>query len=375
MSSEQSDGPATAAPEARLTPWYRLDRRAAGLRAPLACWLLTRMVLVGLAIAGVSGNTDEVHALYPPWAAELAHGHFPVGDSQWQYPPVAGLVFLAPKALPFLSYATAFALLMLLCDAVVALLLARAAGGPGRSSHGLWLWTLGLPFLIQLSYLRFDLAVTALAVAAVLLLERAPVRSGVLAALGGLIKIWPLLVLIGAPNGRTARRSWSSAAVSGLAVCAVMALAFRHAFSFLSEQGSRGIEIESLPGSLLLAARHFGYHGSIHYLYGSYQVSGAYVHGLAKVALGLTVLGFLWLLWWRLRARNWSAATTADAALTAMLVFVTTSRVISPQYFIWLLGLAAVCLVFRDTSQRRAALALPPLMLLTTLVFRCCGRR
>ena len=369
LSSERTDGPAAAEEAVPGAPWYRLDRRTDGLRAPVACWLLTRLVLVWVALAGVGGTNDEAHQLYPAWAAELARGHFPVHDSQWQYPPVAGLVFLAPRALPFLGYAGAFIVLMLLCDAAVALLLARASRGPGRGNHGLWLWALGLPFLLQLPYLRFDVAVTALAVGAVLLLDRAPVGGGVLAALGALIKAWPVLVLIGAPRGRATRRSWASALVSGAVVSAVLLLTFSHAFSFLSEQSSRGIEIESLPGALLLAARHLGYHGGIAYRYGSFQVSGPYVHGLSSAALLLTVLGFGWLLWWRLRARRWSAATPADAALTAMLIFVTTSRVISPQYLVWLIGLGAVCLVFRDTSQRGVALALLPITLLTTLVY------
>jgi Glycosyltransferase family 87 len=376
LSSERTDGPPAAEPASPRARWYRLYRLyrrpapwAGGLRVPLVCWVVTRLLTVGAALAGAGGSGDEVHVLYPAWAAELAHGHFPFHDTQWQYPPVAGLVFLAPRALPFLGYATAFALLMLLCDAVVTALLARAARGPDRVNHGLWLWTLGLPLLFQLPYIRFDVAVTALAVGGVLLLDRSPVGGGALAALGGLVKAWPVLVLVGAPRGRTTRRSWTSAVVTALLASGVLALAFSHAFSFLSEQGSRGVEIESLPGSLLLAARRFGYHGGIHYRYGSFQVGGSGVDAIATALLALTVLGFGWLLWWRLRARHWGPATAADAALTAMLVFVTTSRVISPQYLVWLIGLGAVCLAFRASSQRPVALALLPLTVLTTLVY------
>ena len=369
LSSESTAGPAAASPAEPAVPWYRTVPGSGVLCAPLFWWVCTRLVLVSVALAGVGGANDEVHALYPKWASELVHGHFPVHDSQWQYPPVAGLVFLAPRALPFLSYATAFGVLMLLCDAAVAAMLQAASRGPGRGNHGLWLWTLGLPLLLQLPYIRFDVAVTALAVGAVLLLDRSPVGGGTLAALGALIKAWPVLALVGAPRGRVTRRSWTSAVVSAAAVAGAMALAFSHAFGFLGEQSARGLEVESLPGSLLLAARRFGYQGTVHYRYGSFQVGGPHVHGLATAMLGLTVLGFGWLLWWRLRARVWTAATAADAALTAMLVFVTTSRVISPQYLVWLLGLGAVCLAFRDSSQRRVALALLPVTALTTLVY------
>jgi hypothetical protein len=345
-------------------PWYRSEPAP-----PLALWLCTRLVFVAMALAATMGPDFETHTLYPAWASGLAHGHFPSGDRKWQYPPVAGLVFLAPRALPFLGYATAFALLMLLCDAAVTAMLLVCSRGEGRSVHGLWLWVLGLPLLIQLPYVRFDVAVTALAVGSVLLLTRSAVGSGLLAALGALVKAWPVLVLIGTPRGRATRRSWASAALGLPLIGGATALLFSHAFGFLGEQGSRGIEVESLPGSLLLLARLLGYHATVRYAYGSYQVSGRCAQDLADAAVLLTAAGFGWLLWWRLRARSWSAATPADAALTAMLVFVATSRVISPQYLIWLLGLGATCLVFRSTSQRPVALALLPLTALTTLVY------
>ena len=335
--------------------------------AALVLWLGTRAVMFAAAVAAGRGRTDEVHTLYPRWAAELAHGHFPFHDATWQYPPVAGLVFLAPRALPFLPYAAAFAVLMLLCDAAVGLMLLGAARGAGRRLDGLWLWVLGLPLLLQLPDIRFDVAVTALAVGSVLLLNRSAVGGGALAALGALVKAWPVLVLIGTPRGRATRRSWSSALATGALLAGLAAALFTHAFDFLGEQGSRGIEIESLPGSLLLAAKLVGYHGTVHYSYGSFQVFGPGVSALGTATLALTALGLGWLLRWRLRARVWTAATAADAAFTAMLVFVTTSRVISPQYFVWLLGLGALCLAFRSTGQRWPALALLPLTALTTL--------
>lgn len=56
-----------------------------------------------------------------------------------------------------------------------------------------------------------------------------------------------------------------------------------------------------------------------------------------------------------MRAGHWTPATPYDAALSAVLLFTVTSRVISPQYLVWLLGLAAVCLTSRHTAQRPVA--------------------
>ena len=65
-----------------------------------------------------------------------------------------------------------------------------------------------------------------------------------------------------------------------------------------------------------------------------------------------THVAFGWLLLWRLLARRFEAHTVADAAFVAVLMFTTTSRVISPQYLVWLVGVAAVCLCHPSTRMR-----------------------
>jgi hypothetical protein len=85
------------------------------------------------------------------------------------------------------------------------------------------------------------------------------------------------------------------------------------------------------------------------------EFTGPYVSTVAAGSLLLTGLAFALLLVWRLRARRWNEATPFDAALAAVLLFTVTSRVISPQYMIWLVGLAAVCLTSRHSGQRPVA--------------------
>jgi hypothetical protein len=83
---------------------------------------------------------------------------------------------------------------------------------------------------------------------------------------------------------------------------------------------------------------------------------GPHVQTVAACSLALTVVAFGLLALWRLRAHHWTPATPYDAAFAAVLLFTVTSRVISPQYMVWLIGLAAVCLTSRHTTQRPAAL-------------------
>ncbi|MFM9447626.1 glycosyltransferase 87 family protein [Streptomyces acidiscabies] len=319
-----------------------------GTRA-LMLWLLTHADSRWL---GEGNVTREVWRLYHDWYLVLAHGTFPTHDALWQYPPGAGAVMLSPALLPFLSYFQAFVVLTLVCDAVTTAALARAGSAPGRSPAGAALWVCGLPLLLHTPLARYDVQVTMLGVLSLVTMARRPRVAGAFAALGALVKVWPALLLLGAPKGRATRAAWAGATVTAVTVLAVLAAAFDHPFSFLREQGGRGVQIESLGGTVLLFATHAGWPGAVRYQYGAIEFVGPYVADVADASLALTAVAFALLLLWRLRSRRHTPATPFDAALCAVLLFTVTSRVISPQYMIWLVGLSAVCLTSRHTVQR-----------------------
>ncbi|MEU1127646.1 hypothetical protein ABZ371_29695, partial [Streptomyces sp. NPDC005899] len=152
-------------------------------------------------------------------------------------------------------------------------------------------------------------------------------------------------------RGPATRRAWSAAAVSAGALLLTAAVAAPGAYAFLTFQRDRGLEVESLGALVFHVARQFGWEGRVELRYGSMEFAGPHVALVSTLALALSVLGFGWLLLWRLRARAFAEHTPADAAFTAVLLFTVTSRVISPQYMVWLVGLGAVCLVFRGTRM------------------------
>ncbi|MDO0927453.1 glycosyltransferase 87 family protein [Streptomyces sp. TG1A-8] len=326
-----------------------------------AAWFATRALMLwllahnGASLLGGGAVAREVWRLYAHWYGVLSHGAFPARDATWQYPPGAGAVLLAPGLVPGLTYFQAFVLLTLAADALVAVALVRAGTRPGRSLLGAAVWTGGLPLLLHLPLARYDVQVTAFAVLSLLASARFPRAGGALAALGALVKVWPALVLLGTPPGRATRTAWAWAVAVGGASLALLAVSFSDPFAFLREQGGRGVQIESLGGTALNLARHAGWSGRSRYQYGAIELVGPHVTAVAAASLALTTAAFGLLVVWRVRARRWSEATPYDAALSAVLLFTVTSRVISPQYLIWLLGLAAVCLTSRRTSQRPVA--------------------
>ncbi|OIJ86983.1 glycosyltransferase 87 family protein [Streptomyces colonosanans] len=356
-----TQAPATTATH-RSPPLSKRVRTARRLLLLAVGWLATRALMLWLlthdqyALLGRGGVAREVWKLYFHWYGGLAHGRFPTGDHLWQYPPGAGVVLLAPGLLPHLTYFQAFVVLTLLTDALIALALALAGTRPGRSLGGAALWTAGLPLLLHIPLVRYDVQVTAFAVISLLTLSRSARACGAWAALGALVKVWPALALIGTPRGRTTREAWTAAVVTAATLLALLAALFRNPFDFLRQQGGRGVQIESLGGTVLMFAHRTGWSGDTRYQYGAVEFVGPYVQTVAACSLALTAAAFGLLLLWRVRARHWTPATPYDAALAAVLLFTVTSRVISPQYMVWLVGLAAVCLTSRHTTQRTVAL-------------------
>ncbi|MFF9686227.1 glycosyltransferase 87 family protein [Streptomyces sp. NPDC014623] len=321
----------------------------------LAVWGLTRAVLLlcVFKVFTVPGPdvTSDVSVIYRGWYEVLRAGSYPLDDVTWQYPPAAALAVLSPDLLPFLEYASAFFVLVLLCDALVLGLLLYAGSRPGMRDAGTWLWVVGVPLLGPTVYARYDLMVTAVAVAALLAGVRHPRVLGALAAFGTLLKVWPVLLLVGTARGRATLRAWSAAAVTAVVLALAAGVVLPGAFAFLTFQRDRGLEIESLGALVFHVARQFGWEGRVELRYGSMEFAGPHVALVSTLALALSVLAFGWLLVWRLRARVSAVHTPADAAFTAVLLFTVTSRVISPQYMVWPLGLAAVCLVFRGSRM------------------------
>ncbi|MFD6291732.1 glycosyltransferase 87 family protein [Streptomyces sp. NPDC060205] len=340
-----------------------------------ATWSATRALMLwllsqdGRTPLGVGGVAREVHELYARWYGVLATGTFPSGDRLWQYPPGAGPVLLSPGLLPGLTYFEAFVALTLATDLLVTVVLARAGTRPGRSLRGAALWTAALPLLLHIPLARYDVQVTAFAVVSLLALSHSTRACGAFAALGALVKVWPALTLIGTPRGRTTKEAWTSAAVTAGVLLLTLAALFRDPFDFLRQQSGRGVQIESLGGTALSFAHHAGWPGRVGYRYGAMEFTGPYVTSVAAVSLALTVAAFGALLLWRLRARHWTPATPYDAALGAVLLFTVTSRVISPQYLVWLIGLAAVCLTSRHTTQRPVAVLVAAAAAVSSLAY------
>lgn len=352
----------------------------------LAVWFVTRVLLYFVATGhlfhhyGVESVGDVT--TYTHWAEQyLYHGEIPAHDTQWQYPPLLAPILVFPAWLTHsfgIHYLTGFTGMTFFADAVlIALLLWTAARRDTWS--GPWYWILGVPLLGPIVYGRYDVFPAMFVVVSLALLGRGlpPAQgapgsrqlnnrrwlAGVLVGFGAAIKIWPGLTVFGMPRSKRGWQTIATVVASVLGSILVMSFFFRNSLSFVKNQGGRGIEIESVWGiPWVLAKRlHLAHVTTNKVVYGSFQViangHGAtsalvtltYYAALAAQVIGFAVMAY-W--WWR---KDWRPAVVADATFVATLVMIVTSRVISPQYLIWLLAVAGFCLLYKDTTQRRSA--------------------
>jgi hypothetical protein len=224
----------------------------------------------------------------------------------------------------------------------------------GRSLAGAWVWLFGVPLLGPVVYARYDLVVAALTVWGLLRFTASAWLGGTVLGIAAGLKLWPALALIGAPPGRVTRSLAGAAIGAGLSTLLTL-LALDGGLDFITAQRGRGVEVESVWALGFHVARLAGWPGTVSFTYGSFEMIGPYTEVVGLAALAATLLALCWLLYWRFRARTRTDATPYDAALAAVLLFVVTSRVISPQYLVWLVALAAVCLTVRETTQRPVA--------------------
>lgn len=345
----------------------------------LVVWLATRAFIVAEVGFWASGHPrlQDVNN-YATWSHVLtSEGAFPGGDA-WQYPPAAGLLMLVPRVLPG-TYGEAFVGLMLLVDLVGLMLLARLGRRAGNDT-GVWVWLLAMPLLGTFAVLRFDLLPTVIAIAALLVVHRRPQWFGALAGLGASIKLWPVLVLFGEwDRGRLLRSVAAAAAVVAI-VFAGSAIAFGNPAGFLSHGSGRGLQEEAvatIPWQLEQIVSGDPYPRAIRF--GAWEIDSSTADTVATVLgwLTLAALAAAAAWWWRWRQRigegcEWlaDAAISRDFVFTTLLLVVVTSRVLSTQYMVWLLGLAAVVLSAGTARLARPAWIVVGATALSTATFK-----
>jgi len=282
-------------------------------------------------------------------------GQVPYRDFRLEYPPGALPVLLAAGPADH-GYYDRFRALMLVLDATAIVLLVVALFLAGANAFELAtgvlvVATLPLTLAPDLVFERFDLwpAVLVLLALVGLMWRR---RTFGLAALGvGVVaKLYPLAVV---PLAILARRGRAHVR-RDLAVVAAAALVFLLPFAIIAPRGlghvgwqlvRRPLHVESLGGSILLAAHRLGVYEPTIYLSfaGSWDLAGPAAKAVAVIG-SLAEAAALVAVWFFFARGPRGPRELLLAVAAAVVGFVAFGKILSPQYLVWVAAAAPLAL-------------------------------
>jgi hypothetical protein len=359
---------ASVAPLTRLSRTARSAFGSRTFRLWIVVWVVTRvLMLVQVGYWNHAGANYQDAGQYQQWSEQLSFMHvMPIGES-WQYPPGAAFVILAPRlgvTLFGIPYPSGFVVSMLLLDLAGLALMALLAKRSGRQI-GVWVWLLAIPVLQSYPILHFDLVPTLLVMVALAIIHRRPGWFGALAGFGAAIKVWPIALLFGEWDRRRLLRATMVAAGAIALVFAFAAILFGNQSAFFHNQDVRGLEVEAV-GGIPWYARQTITGRPLPSLPrdGTLEIASGAADAVAVVLKWLGLLALLAAaLWWIARERGIrrgrldlaEAAVSRDFIFTVVMLQIVASRVLSPQFMIWLVGLCAVILTAGTRRMARPA--------------------
>ncbi len=282
-------------------------------------------------------------------------GQVPYRDFLFEYPPLAMLFFWIPRiAGPTLwLYSQNFQLEIIAADVVILLVLFDWARRRGRNpAMMLAVYTAAFVAIGPIVGRQFDLFPAAFTLIALYTFDTGHRKtSWVFLALGVMTKVYPLLLapLFALYEWKAGeRKRLRDGLIAFVATMLVLVLPSIIAsppslLSLVAYHGERGIQLESTYSSVLLLLDHLGLAvTNIRSGFGSYNVVGRVPRVFALLSTPVLALLLLWsyaLVYRRTSREAPTPSVLAGSSLLVLTMGLLGSKVLSPQYLIWLLPL------------------------------------
>lgn len=334
-----------------MAGWSRIASCVMQPRFAAACLIIVISWLPFMASLR-DGKQGDV-AVYESDAYNLMQGRMPYRDVLMEYPPYASLVFLLPPACGIHNYLDGFRLLAVACDMLIR---------GGLFCTGVWYtkslrsllpliyYCAAVPFLKCIFLQRFDIWPSLVCVVAVLLFCADSFGgAGLAIAIGIGMKVYPAvfvppLFILAFRQGKAWR--FSAGLIAGLTPILLLSF-FLPWWKFAQFQFDRGLQCESLAASLIWGLKQVGLtQASWTWVTRWMEVQGTLASALVVWVRVLLILVVCFSVavasCAAAHCRKPSVGEIARLLLGPALGFVAFGPVLSPQYMIWLLPLAAL---------------------------------
>lgn len=313
--------------------------------------------------------------LYQFWSLGLIQRIFPINDSMWQYPPLAGFVFTIPQYI-FGNSNIGFIFTMIFFDFLILLTILKFGLSLYKSKiavslngfAGAWFWVIWPILMGPLLLTRFDLVPTWFAILGLIAIYEKRIKlAGFLITVGSLLKLWPILIL------SILDRKILSKIIFPIVILSVLVLIFIEfisvgSFSFLENQTSRGLQVESVAAVIFVIFKLWGANVDYPFRYGSLEVEAVFANEIALI-LNLSTLIFFLIIFTLNIKDKLNSLNIFEKSLIVIIFAIGLSRVFSPQFWIWIGGISALVILFKDTKLKRVILILSSSALLTQILY------
>jgi hypothetical protein len=245
-------------------------------------------------------------------------------------------------------YGVGWMLMVTVADAAIfAYLITR--NRPGTAGNDLrlvaaWWWLAFLVLIGPVSVGRIDIFTVDLVIAGLLVVRNRPVVAGILLGLATWVKVWPAALIAAAIIAIRRRVRFAVGAAVTLVGVALGALAFgagMNAFSFVSEQTGRGLQVEAPVSTIWMWLAFAGDRSRVYYDHEilTFQVTGPGSDMAAMLMTPLLVVAVAAILVLAFLVVRTGAASTVVlpplvlAMVTVLMLF---NKVGSPQFMVWL---------------------------------------
>ncbi|MCM6760969.1 hypothetical protein NB037_00935 [Rathayibacter sp. ZW T2_19] len=352
---------------ARTRPTVRLRENRDSAAVLWGGFALVHLLLSVLALFAPGLPMGDVSIVYKQWMQTAVEGGGVAGiDTGWVYPILAWAPIAASWLFGAAGYDVVWLVLVALADAAAFGLLLHGRR-PARLAAARW-WLLFLVLLGPIAVGRIDAFTAPPVIAGMLWVGTRPGASALLLTIATWVKVWPAAVLAAAVlvlRGRVRRIVVPVLASAVIVLGVVLAGGGEQVFSFVSDQTTRGLQIEAvvstpwmwlsvLPGS----GSYVWYAADIN----TFEMHGPGTEAAAELMTPLLAAAILVVAGLGLRALR-SGASAARLlpllALAFVVVFIDVNKVLSPQYVVWLAPpVIAGLVVDRDAFRTPAKLTL-----------------
>jgi hypothetical protein len=364
-------------PEDQLSPERLLKSRGAAWTA----FVLAHAWITFMGVRLMFNSSFHDVDLYRYWMWLGAHlGVWPVLSGTWVYPAGAIVPMLIPAAVSTTNgyaYAYAWCAMITALDALAVGVLMRHA----RSPIGTWWWMGFMVLLGPVAMGRLDAVVVPVMIVALAVLLSRPRLTSALLTAGAWIKVAPGAILI--PLVLAARRPWRDVVVPAALVSAFIVIEVAvggggaNVASFMTEQGTRGLQIESVGATPWVMAGLFTTSVTryLNQALVTWEITGpgsTFAVDILGLALPVGLAALAALFFWLHRRAGAGLnlqAFVVRAALVVELALIVLNKVGSPQYLAWIAAPVALALALRLPGWRATAWKTAALAILTQIVF------